>query len=30
MNGYHENGQGWIGNTIEELTVIPNANGNKS
>ena len=29
MNGYHENGQGWIGNTIEELRDIPNANGNK-
>lgn len=28
MNGYHRNGQGWLGNTIEELEVNPRANGN--
>ena len=28
MNGYHRNGQGWIGNTLEELAVNPRANGN--
>ena len=28
MNGYHRNGQGWIGNTIEELAINPTANGN--
>ena len=28
MNGYHRNGQGWIGNTIEELELNPRANGN--
>jgi hypothetical protein len=27
MTGYHKNGQGWIGNTIEELTINPHANG---
>ena len=27
MNGYHKNGQGWIGNTLEELAVNPRANG---
>ena len=27
MNGFHRNGQGWIGNTIEELENNPNANG---
>jgi iron complex outermembrane receptor protein len=27
MNGYHKNGQGWIGNTLEELTNNPQANG---
>ena len=26
-NGFHRNGQGWIGNTIEELENNPNANG---
>lgn len=28
MNGFHKNGQGWIGNTLEELAINPNANGN--
>lgn len=28
MNGYHRNGQGWIGNTLEELAINPSANGN--
>lgn len=28
MNGYHRNGQGWIGNTKAELQVNPHANGN--
>lgn len=28
MNGYHKNGQGWIGNTMEELSINPRANGN--
>ena len=28
INGTHRNGQGWIGNTLEELAVTPNANGN--
>lgn len=28
MNGFHKNGQGWIGNTLEELTINPRANGN--
>lgn len=27
MNGYHRNGQGWIGNTLEELSVNEHANG---
>ncbi len=27
MNGFHRNGQGWIGNTLEELTLNPRANG---
>ena len=27
MNGYHKNGQGWIGNTLEELATNPRANG---
>ena len=27
MSGYHKNGQGWIGNTLEELAVNPMANG---
>lgn len=27
MNGFHRNGQGWIGNTLEELAVNPRANG---
>lgn len=27
MNGYHENIQGWIGNTIDELKTNPRANG---
>ena len=27
MTGYHKNGQGWIGNTIEELTINSHANG---
>lgn len=30
MNGVHENGQGWIGNTLEELELNPSANGNTS
>ena len=28
MNGFHRNGQGWIGNTLEELEINPRANGN--
>lgn len=28
MTGYHRNGQGWIGNTLEELALNPSANGN--
>lgn len=28
MNGFHRNGQGWIGNTLEELELNPRANGN--
>lgn len=28
INGYHRNGQGWIGNSLEELSVNPFANGN--
>lgn len=28
MNGWHANGQGWIGNTMEELEFNPSANGN--
>lgn len=28
MNGFHRNGQGWIGNTLEELALNPRANGN--
>ncbi len=28
MNGWHKNGQGWLGNTLEELAVNPMANGN--
>lgn len=28
INGTHRNGQGWIGNTLEELEKTPNANGN--
>lgn len=28
MNGWHANGQGWIGNTLEELELNPHANGN--
>lgn len=28
MNGFHKNGQGWIGNTLEELAINPHANGN--
>ena len=28
MNGWHANGQGWIGNTLEELETNPHANGN--
>lgn len=27
MNGFHRNGQGWIGNTLEELELNPRANG---
>lgn len=27
MNGFHRNGQGWIGNTLEELALNPRANG---
>ena len=27
INGTHRNGQGWIGNTLEELEKTPNANG---
>lgn len=28
MNGHHKNGQGWLGNTLEELEINPRANGN--
>ena len=28
MNGFHRNGQGWIGNTLDELSINPRANGN--
>lgn len=28
INGKHKNGQSWIGNTLEELNITPNANGN--
>jgi iron complex outermembrane receptor protein len=28
VSGFHRNGQGWIGNTLEELAINPNANGN--
>lgn len=28
LNGRHRNGQGWLGNTLEELEVNPRANGN--
>ena len=28
MNGFHRNGQGWIGNTLDELENNPKANGN--
>lgn len=28
MNGYHRNGQAWLGNTLTELNVNPRANGN--
>lgn len=28
LNGRHRNGQGWLGNTLNELTVNPRANGN--
>jgi len=28
LNGHHENGQGWLGNTKEELAINKNANGN--
>ena len=28
MNGFHRNGQGWIGNTLDELKINPRANGN--
>ena len=28
MNGWHKNGQGWLGNTLEELAVNPMATGN--
>lgn len=27
MNGFHRNGQGWIGNSLEELQATPSANG---
>ncbi|MBQ3414630.1 MAG: TonB-dependent receptor plug domain-containing protein [Clostridia bacterium] len=27
LNGRHRNGQGWIGNTLNELTINPRANG---
>lgn len=27
INGYHRNGQGWIGNTLDELKANPHANG---
>ena len=30
MNGNHKNGQGWIGNTLEELNQNHSANGNIS
>lgn len=28
LNGHHKNGQGWLGNTMEELNINPRANGN--
>lgn len=28
LNGRHRNGQGWLGNTLSELSVNPRANGN--
>lgn len=28
INGHHRNGQGWIGNSLDELAVNPRANGN--
>lgn len=28
LNGRHRNGQGWLGNTLEELEANPRANGN--
>ena len=28
INGKHKNGQGWLGNTFEELNITSNANGN--
>ena len=28
LNGHHKNGQGWLGNTLEELAANPRANGN--
>ena len=28
LNGRHRNGQGWLGNTLDELNVNPRANGN--
>lgn len=28
LNGRHRNGQGWLGNTLEELAINPRANGN--
>ena len=28
LNGHHRNGQGWLGNTLAELSTNPRANGN--
>ena len=28
INGMHRNGQGWLGNTLDELSVNPRSNGN--
>lgn len=28
VSGFHRNGQGWIGSTLDELAINPNANGN--